>query len=334
VPKLLLHGKQIETVFDLLGKKENDLTYALGWALANSRRLTDGLLADVASELGLPATDGEADVRLQEYVPRSGYTDVEIRTSTMHVILEAKRGWVLPGEPQLAKYALSLTPGLPGALLIAAEGSPAFATGKYPAFVPGPDGSAIAVLYRSWKQLTQLSERLASGAGAESRLLREVSRYLRGLMNLQDQRDNMAYVVSLGAHPTDWTPISPRDIVLNHRTYFHPVGGQGKGGWPKEPPNYLAFRFDGRLQQIHHVDSVEVTQRPRDHIPGFTIEHDFEDPHYLYTLGAPIKPDHEVKNGRVVMSARVWAALDLLLVSETISDARDRTNERLAEAGE
>ena len=33
---LKLHGRPIGTVFDLLGKKENDITYSVGWALAQS----------------------------------------------------------------------------------------------------------------------------------------------------------------------------------------------------------------------------------------------------------------------------------------------------------
>lgn len=30
------------------------------------------------------------------------------------------------------------------------------------------------------------------------------------------------------------------------------------GGWPLDPPNYLAFRYDSRLQTIHHVERWEV----------------------------------------------------------------------------
>ena len=105
---------------------------------------------------------------------------------------------------------------------------------------------------------------------------------------MQDQRNNMVYVVVLGSDgPPGWSPISPRAIVRDHNRYFHPVGG-GPGGLAEGTANYLAFRFDGRLQQIRHVDAVEVTQRPRDFIPGFTADYDFENPHYLYTLGPSI----------------------------------------------
>ncbi len=328
MPALTLHGRTVATVYDLLGQKENDLTYALGWGLANSTRLTRALLDDVAYELGSVPVGDDPEVRLQEYVKGSGYTDVEVRTSALHVIVEAKRGWILPSEEQLSKYAPSLTPGLVGALLVLAEGSPGFAKGRYPETVTGAEGLAVPVVYRSWEQMTKLARAVASGGGAESRLVAEVGRYLQGLVNMQNLRDNMVYVVSLAREPTGWSPISPRDIVLVHGRYFHPIGGPGR--WPKEPPNYFGFRFDGELQQVRHVESVDITQTPRDVLPGFTDKYDFDVPHYLYTLGPPIRPMSPVRNGNVRRALRVWAALDLLLTSDTISDARDRTDERLA----
>lgn len=335
MPELLLHGRPVRTVFDLLGDKENDLTYSLGWGLANSPRLVSAILKEVTSELGVEGAGQDANIRLQEHVLGSGFTDIEIRTSTLHVIIEAKRGWALPSVDQLAKYARSITPGLTGALLIVAEGSPGFAAGKYPLTVPCRDGESVVVLYGSWEQFTHLTDGLSGGASNESRLLRELNRYLRGLVSMQNHRDNMVFVVSLSSG-SEWSPIPPRDIVLQHDRYFHPVGGTGSGGWPKEPPNYLGFRFDGRLQQIRHVDAVEAAEGPRDgdgYIEGFTTDHDFDRPHYLYKLGPPITPRHEVKSGQVKRSLRVWAALDLLLTCETISEARDRTRERLDAAG-
>ena len=39
MPELLLHGRPVATVFDLLGRDENDMTYALGWGLTRSDAL-------------------------------------------------------------------------------------------------------------------------------------------------------------------------------------------------------------------------------------------------------------------------------------------------------
>lgn len=47
-------------------------------------------------------------------------------------------------------------------------------------------GSA-PVVYRSWKQIVQRAEGCAPTANAETRLLRELSTYLRGLMTMQKQ---------------------------------------------------------------------------------------------------------------------------------------------------
>jgi hypothetical protein len=49
-------------------------------------------------------------------------------------------------------------------------------------------------------------------------------------------------------------------------------------------------------------------------------------------LGPVIEPPQTVRMGKVWPNARTWAALDLLLTCETVSEARDKTNE-LAAAG-
>ncbi len=143
---------------------------------------------------------------------------------------------------------------------------------------------------------------------------------------MQKVDSNWVYVVSLGSGiPTNWK-ISWQDIVNKHLKYFHPVGG-GKGGWPAEPPNYIAFRYNGQLQTIHHIEKYEVFKDPSTHfnsIPSLKW-----DPHYLYDLGPAIKPTHTIKSGKkIIRSMRVWAMLDLLLTSQTIQDARDKSYAR------
>lgn len=56
MPDLILHGRPVETFFDLLGRNENDMTAALGLGLTRSapllRRFVDRLApgADLASD--------------------------------------------------------------------------------------------------------------------------------------------------------------------------------------------------------------------------------------------------------------------------------------------
>lgn len=326
--ELTLYGRSVGTVFDLLGSKENDITYSLGWALAESERLSSALLEDA-----VPASHSVLDadsIRLQEGISGAGFTDIEILAGSgdVHIVIEAKRGYDLPALAQLQKYATRTKPQ-PTALVVCAEASAAFVAGKLPDAVAG-----VPVLYRSWREIEALVSSAANRARrhAEKRLLRDLSRYLKGLMTMQDVDSNLVYIVSLGGEIEN-TGISFRDVVIDHDTYFCPIGG-GSGGWPKEPPNYLGFRFDGRLQQVRHVEDYRITD---DNYAGFEPlkgKVDWPDErHWVFSLGPVMKPMHEVRTGNLYRAQRVWGALDLLLTCETIAEARDKTKLRLADAG-
>src|SRR5690606_2912614 len=113
------------------------------------------------------------------------------------------------------------------------------------------------------------------------------------------------------------------------RRYFYPVEG---GKWP-EPPNYIAFRFDGRLQSIHHVDGFDVFSNPREIFPS--ADDVDVPPHYCLRLGPARHPPKPVPNGpKIKRNRRVWCMIDTLLTSETITDARAETKRRLADDGD
>src|SRR5438128_2333268 len=101
-------GERADTVFDLLGKKENDITYALGWGLAQS----DDLLRRFLTLAGAVACEpSQVTLDLQRYrkdEDRAGITDIDIRSAESHVIVEAKRGWNLPVKDQLLLYLPTL----------------------------------------------------------------------------------------------------------------------------------------------------------------------------------------------------------------------------------
>lgn len=100
--ELRLHGTTVGTVFDLLGRRENDMTYALGWGLVRSEALLREFLRRVAGDVPL---DPSADIELQEYgTDDGGYTDLAVLTQDIHVIVEAKRGWRPPTAGQLHRY--------------------------------------------------------------------------------------------------------------------------------------------------------------------------------------------------------------------------------------
>jgi hypothetical protein len=322
---LTLHGRPVGTVFDLLGDKENDITYSVGWAMAQSDALPKAFITDLLPAVEDPSIDL---IQLQEGIPGSGFTDIEIRADegNVHLVVEAKRGYSLPGLEQLAKYATRTEPQ-PTALVVMAEASADFVAGKLPAMVED-----VPVHYRSWRSLDELvaSTVVGSRRHAEKRLLRDLSRYLRGLMTMQNVNSNLVYVVALGGE-IEQTGISFQEVVTHHDIYFCPVGN----GYPKEPPNYLGFRFGGKLQQIRHVESYRVTD---DNYAGFEPlkgKVDWPDErHWVFSLGPPILPPKDVKTGGLYGSHRGRIAIDLLLTCDTVAEALEKTNARRDESGE
>ena len=140
---------------------------------------------------------------------------------------------------------------------------------------------------------------------------------------MQDLTSNMVYVVVLSHDRPADSEITWREIVEKHGKYFHPVGGS----YPREPVNYIGFRYGGQLRAIRHAQRCEVVTGLDDCVPGCRLS--LDGPHYLYTLGPPIVPAKPVRNGKVVMANRVYAAIDLLLTCDTISEAGELTRKRL-----
>jgi hypothetical protein len=255
-------------------------------------------------------------------------------STTLHQVLSTQVSVVYPGAPIRTRdwiycRAKTLSAAPATALVVCAEASADFVVGKLPDAVAG-----VPVVYRSWREIEAVVFLTAneSRRHAEKRLLRDLSRYLKGLMTMQDVSSNLVYVVSLGREIEE-TGMSFRDVVVDHDTYFCPVGG-GSGGWPKEPPNYLGFRFDGMLQQVRHVEGYRITD---DNYAGFEplkgkVDWSGER-HWVFSLGPVMKPMHEVRTGNLYRAQRVWVALDLLLTCETIAEARDKTKLRLEDAG-
>jgi hypothetical protein len=310
-------GREVHTVFDLLGRRENDLTYALGWGLANTPALTSALLADVyGADVGEPLVVG-----LQEAGEDRGYTDIEIQTEQAHLVIEAKRGWVVPTMAQLSRYVPRLATSKAPLLLALTECSPAYALSRLPVAI-----GEVPVHHRSWAELVGHVDTVGrTGRHADRRLLRELSRYLRGVMVMQNVTSNWTYVVSLGqTTPAGWG-ISFLDVVRDKNRYFHPYG-VGRG-WPKVPPNYIAFRWGAHVRQIHHIDRYTVVDDLHDEFPeipaGLTPH-----PCVVYDLGSPIVPPAPVPNGANYRAARMWVALDLLLTSATLKDAIAATKAR------
>jgi len=312
---MFLHGRRVRTVFELLGTKENDATYSVGWGLCQCPRFQTRLLDT------LFGTSRRWDVRfisLQERRLGDGITDIELLGNDLHVIVEAKRGWTLPSRAQLERYARRLEHANERhrAMVVLSECTADYAAQFLPKRLRG-----VEVKHLRWRDAQGLC-RSSGGTHAEKRLMSELANYFESALQAQRHGSNLVYVVSLKAGAESWSRLGWREFVTTRRRYFHPDAR----GWPRQPPNYMAFRYDGRLQSIHHIEHAEKV--PDMHTRIREVRAGRIKDHFLYTLGPPITPSKTVRTGNLYRASRVWAELDLLLTCDTIAEAVRRTRDR------
>src|SRR5439155_8369816 len=101
----------------------------------------------------------------------------------------------------------------------------------------------IVVNHLSWRKVLALAGLARVGeTNKNKQLLDEFCSYLTEILDMEKKRSNMVYVLSL-SKGSSWG-LSFKDVVYRDGRYFYPVEG---GRWP-EPPNYVAYRYDGQLQ--------------------------------------------------------------------------------------
>jgi hypothetical protein len=324
--ELVAYGTEVSSVFQLIGNLENDITKSIAWALA---RCPEFLKAVINEVMSLEINTQNVRIKYQEFEKNKGITDLEITDDSLfYIIIEAKRGWILPGEEQLTLYsqrrniAESLVPNK--AIVSMSECSEDYAK----TYLPFKAVNDIPVVHLSWSKLYEL----ANSAKAISRisqkeLLKELMKYLGGIMTMQAKESNWVYVVSLSTSKPENCDLTWIEIVEQKKKYFHPFG---INGWPKEPPNYIAFRYNGKLQSIHHIESYTVTKSLHSAIIEMP---DVEkvDEYFVYNLGEPIIPLKTVKTGNIYASGRKWAMLDTLLTADTIYEACEISRQRMNE---
>jgi hypothetical protein len=265
----------------------------------------------------------DAEVRLQTYdrdEARAGITDIQLRTARAHVIVEAKRGWTIPTRAQLRRYAPILVRS----------------TAQERCFVVltrwGADARAVVAArlgdeVEGFPIVTMgVSDVLREARAAHrnerqhrARLfLAELLAYLEGGGYVGSHRDSRVFVVPLGKGTSEI------GVPFHRIPYEEGIYWYGLTGGPKVPPNYVGFRFDGRLQSIHHVEESQVFGRMSEIYPGTTKDWG---PGVRLRLGPAVRPVAVVRSGQL-RDRRVWADIDLLLTSATVEAAARLTRER------
>lgn len=158
------------------------------------------------------------------------------------------------------------------------------------------------------------------------RLLDQFISYLNTATSMRRIDSNWVYVVSLADTELDGWNLTFMDVVLERNRYFHPVGNR----WPTEAVNYIAFRYGGRLRSIHHIESFIVTDDPGLEFSEAQGDR-FAEPHFIYRLGPAIPLPAEIPAGpRIRQATRTWCMLDTLLTCNSITEAMELSQARVA----
>ena len=320
-------GSVVDSVFDLLGTNEDDMTYALGWTLSHSPTLQ----AEIARAMDMPDLVEMRSIKAQVAEKDKGRTDLELKGLTQGAaIVEAKCGWNLPTVEQLGLYVdrKLMTDGDGAkAIIVLTQHSSAYVDRlqDYPKSIKG-----IPIKSLSWSEVLIITKNALQNASAlhEKWNLSHFELYLMKEVGVNRLTSNWTYVVSMTYDPI-LGGISPIDLAVKHGKYMHPIGNR----YPVEPVNYIAFRYDGVVKSIHHVDHVEEISSFDEALPSHGLDKSQLEPHFLYTLGPAIEPPHEVRSGNI-RNTRYWCHLDTLLIAKNVKEASEMTKQRMAEIEE
>lgn len=322
MPELLpmsRHGSTMTSVFSLLGSNENHLTAALGWTLRNSPRLRDELIGSLepAPQAATTAIDLEVSDDL-------GRTDLELHGADHAVIIEAKRGWLLPTIDQLAAYATRCRSMPVAHLLTLSDCSQDWARLRLPATVDG-----VKVTHLPWSTVGEHLAAARRGAAGHERLwLDQLNTYLKETLRVVEVNNAEVYCVVINRErPGGGGPHTYREIV-DQGFYYYPYGWGH--GWPPVPPNFLAFRWDNQVQRVHRVLDYEVIASLQQRWPdipaptgdshGQARTDGTDRPHVLCRLGPPLRME-PLPTGVNYRAARVWVLLDQLFTAPTLQVA-------------
>ena len=319
---LTLSGNQLNSVFSIKGEDENSATYALGWALAHSASFAKLFLEE--------AFDSEIDVtnlmvELQKHGLDGGYTDIELHAGhQFHAVLEAKKGWEVASRTQLERYLHRLHDNGAHKLVFisVSKSNRKHAKTKLPTHL-----NSINIIHFSWTDLQKIAVKASKKtANFEEKLwLGQLIKHLGAYISMNRETSNKVYVVAISDGKIVGSGYPYIKVVEIDRRYFHVIGNN----WPKEPPNYIGFRYQGKLLSIHHIDSFEIIENLNTANKNWPIT--IAD-HFVYSLSPPIKPVVEIKSGKVFGPGHDWCAIDTLLSGayKTVCEARDETKKRLA----
>lgn len=184
--KLLRYQKPVATIFDLLGTKEDDMTYSLGFVVSRSPHFAAALLKLVTGRD--PKIPPQGIVRLQTIAAEErGRTDIEIKVGEeMFAVLEAKRWPWLPSVEQLRRYLpVVRREKVKERRLVAVTN----ATEDYARMTLPVQLDGVPVVHIAWRRLRRLATEVrAQETNRNKHLLDEFAEYLREIVTMENVR--------------------------------------------------------------------------------------------------------------------------------------------------
>lgn len=298
---LKIYDKEVRSVFEILGNHENDITKSIGYCLSECPCFLDAFLKEILKCDIIHLDLNNVNIYCQR-TQTEGITDLEIvEEGKLHIIIEAKRWFGLPSKAQLQKYVNDLIGDKSSVkkILTLSDLQAKKAITHLPSSL-----SNISIEHMTYKDILTFAESsISSSSNHSKRILCDLIRYLKGVTKMKNDFSNIVYVVPING-----------DSIIEHdgrRQYHCRVGN----GFIKEAPNYLGFRFGGKLQYINHVEDVEY----------------YDDNgciYFRFFLGPDILPIKTIKTGGKYQGTKFYCDIDLLLTCDTIIEASKETKKR------
>ena len=210
--ELYAYGSEVTSVFQLIGTLEDDITKSIAWALCSCPIFLKKIICDV---LKIDVDPSKVRIKYQESEKNKGRTDLEITDDGLfYIIIEAKRGWILPGKDQLTLYSkrrnLVQSSAKHKVIVSMSECSDTYAN----SYLEIKQANGIPIMHLPWKRIYELAENsISESNNAQKNLLRELMKYLGELMTIQTQESNWVFVVSLGTSKPEDCDLTWIEIV-------------------------------------------------------------------------------------------------------------------------
>ena len=154
--ELYAYGSEVTSVFQLIGTFEDDITKSIAWALCNCPIFLKKIICDV---LKIDVDPSKVRIKYQESEKNKGRTDLEITDDDLfYIIIEAKRGWILPGKDQLTLYSkrrnLVQSSAKHKAIVSMSECSDTYAN----SYLEIKQANGIPIMHLPWKRIYELAE--------------------------------------------------------------------------------------------------------------------------------------------------------------------------------